>query len=205
MFHFSLFLGFFSLSLTLSLIAHQIRLAIRNDPNTEPIRNILTLNSFATIPFGKPIRNDPHSRRSRRIIRCCCQIVHHTRRFCLLIVTFACHRRFYRRCFCSLWSPIKPQQHFGSLPHRHLSFLLLIQLPQPFNFHPHRLFTFPSPLQTPTTLRLPLQLVTFRLPFKLFFFLPNYLKYETPKIIFIYCFSFLVSELIKIPCFAANL
>ena len=38
-----------------------------------------------------------------------------------------------------------------------------------------------------------------------FFFFPNYLKYETPKIIFIYCFSFLVSELIKIPCFVANL
>ena len=67
-------------------------------------------------------------------------------------------------------SPIKPQWHFGSLPHRRFSSLSSIQLPQPFDFHPHRLFAFPLPLQTPATLRLPLQSVTLRLPFKLFFF-----------------------------------
>ena len=84
---------FFSLSLTLSLTAHQIRLAIRNDPNVEPIRNIPTPNPFATIPFAEPIRDDPHS---WRIVHPCCQIVRRTRHFCLLIVTFA-----YRRRFCS--------------------------------------------------------------------------------------------------------
>ena len=31
--------------------------------------------------------------------------------------------------------------------------------------------------------------MTLHLPFKLFCFFPNYFKYETPKIIFIYCFS----------------
>ena len=83
------FSGFFSLSLTLSLTAHQIRLAIRNIP---------TLNPFATIPFAKPIHDDPicddpHSRRSRRIVHRRRQIVRRTRRFCLLIITFARRHR----------------------------------------------------------------------------------------------------------------
>ena len=60
LFHFSLFLGFFSLSLTLSLTVHQIRLAIHNIPTPNPFatsqhwthsQRSLLPNPFATIPI----------------------------------------------------------------------------------------------------------------------------------------------------------
>ena len=64
-----------------------------------------------------------------------------------VLVAFAClsslllaHRRF-----CLPSSPIKPQRHFGSLPHQRFSFLSSIQLPWPFDFHPHRLFAASNP------------------------------------------------------------
>ena len=199
LFHFSLFLGFFSLSLTLSLTAHQIRLAIRNDPNVEPIRNIQTPNPFATIPFAEPIRDDL-AKSFALAAKSFVVLVTFACSSSLLLtaVAFARHRRI-----CSLsshllavvaeaWSslPIKPQRHFGSLPHRRFIFLLPIQLPRPFDFHPHRLFAFPSPFQTPATLRLPLQLVTLRLPFKLFFFFLTTLSMRLLKLYLFIAFLF---------------
>ena len=62
------FSGFFSLSLTLSLTAHQIRLAIRNIPTSNPfatsqhwthLQRSLLPNPFTTIPFATiPIHDD---------------------------------------------------------------------------------------------------------------------------------------------------
>ena len=61
------FSGFFSLSLTLSLTAHQIRLAIRNIPTSNPFATSQH-QTYSQHPNTEPIHNDPfcrtHSRRS---------------------------------------------------------------------------------------------------------------------------------------------
>ena len=52
----------------------------------------------------------------------------------------------------------------------------------------HQLFAFPSPLKPQRPFGFHFNWWPFAFPSNFFFF-PNYFKYETPKIIFIYCFS----------------
>ena len=155
------FSGFFSLSLTLSLTAHQIRLAIRNIP---------TLNPFATIPFAKPIHDDPicddpHSRRSRRIVHRRRQIVRRTRRFCLLIITFARRRRI-----CSPLSHLLAVVAFAcssslKLARRRWSLIVVAdQTLATFRLPPTLTLQLPFADSTPTALQLP-PTPTVRLPF----------------------------------------
>ena len=158
-FHFSLFLGFFSLSLTLSLIAHPIRLlirlAIRNDPNTEPIRNDpfrwTHWRRSRQIGSPSPPNRSPYS--SLLLAR------HH---FCLLIVAFACHCHFYRCCFCLPLSLLLACHHWSLI-------VVVDQAPTTFRLPPTPTLQLPFTDLAPTTLRLP-PTPTVRLPFKLFFF-----------------------------------
>ena len=75
---------------------HSRRSRRRDDPHSQRSRRRDDLHSRWSCH-----RDDPHLGRSRRIVCRRRQIVRRTCCFCLLIVTFACRRRIYRRRICS--------------------------------------------------------------------------------------------------------